>query len=842
MALVALPVAAAVVLATNDESGHFSTEERLTQLLGTTANARLTLGGGVMHQLPDGTQWTTDQDAFIENHEAYERADQGPRTRKAILAELPSGSRAMPLVTTSVDTYTPGEESLFGAQELDFDDPLAAGLFELVDGRLPRAPDEIVVTRDMDVLGVAAGSTLEVRPNHRRLHVVGTVMQPMIRATWMLIGRPGTFVGKTRWSKSDDYLLSVPGGMSWEEVKRWNALGWVVWSRQVIEHPPAEKVTLKLDAPSADDDRWSKAPWVLVWSMLPIEVILLASPAFVIGARRRRGELAVVAVQGGSRSTLRAVVLAEALVLGGTAALAGAGIGLGMTAAFRDIRILWYVNDGVIASLKVPWVTLLAIVALAVVTCVAAALVPAVQAGRTDAAAVLAGRRDPVRRPRALWWLGLILLALGAAMCVATVNLSKIGRPVDSAVLGLPAIVAGVVCTQLGLLMVAPAVVSVAGRVSGRLSLALRFAVRDAARNRHRTAPAIAAVMTVAAAACALGVLYESGTAAGRHAYRAELPSGVTRIQADEHLSEDWPAVVSAARAVLPTARLIEVRKSVNSVSNEFSVGDEGLLRLALGHEDPVLTAALGQGKAVVFDPSLVSGGVLTINIQPYTGQKLKERNLRIPAVVAHASRPSIASVIVPPEAMRKERLETSPVCLYVDPADHVTSPEEEERLDRMLQTISRRGDAYVERGYRPGESPFLRWATAVACVIALLATLLATALVLADTRRDLRTFAVVGASPGVRRRIAAAEAGFLALVGGAVGVVAGLGPGLAAAWGSQTQLWFPKDTEVFAGTSPSPIRGVTFGMPWTIAGLLVVIVPLVAALMAGMVTRSRVR
>src|SRR5690606_41705395 len=80
-------------------------------------------------------------------------------------------------------------------------------------------------------------------------------------------------------------------------------------------------------------------------------------------------------------------------------------------------------------------------------------------------------------------------------------------------------------------------------------------------------------------------------------------------------------------------------------------------------------------------------------------------------------------------------------------------------------------------------------WALAgLASLVALAAVGLAVGLAAADARPDLATMTAVGAPPRIRRRIAAAQAGLLALTGSVRGVLAGTVIGLALGLWSREQ------------------------------------------------------
>src|SRR5690606_28785494 len=63
----------------------------------------------------------------------------------------------------------------------------------------------------------------------------------------------------------------------------------------------------------------------------------------------------------------------------------------------------------------------------------------------------------------------------------------------------------------------------------------------------------------------------------------------------------------------------------------------------------------------------------------------------------------------------------------------------------------------------------------AAALVVGLGATGISVALAAAESRPDLATLGAVGASPAVRRRVAAGQAGVIAVIGGTLGALTGL-------------------------------------------------------------------
>jgi putative ABC transport system permease protein len=105
----------------------------------------------------------------------------------------------------------------------------------------------------------------------------------------------------------------------------------------------------------------------------------------------------------------------------------------------------------------------------------------------------------------------------------------------------------------------------------------------------------------------------------------------------------------------------------------------------------------------------------------------------------------------------------------------------------------------------------------------------IATGLAAADGRRDLSTLAAVGASPRVRRALSLSQSGVIAGLGSVLGVLAGLGAAFAVL-SALNQTW--------ADRWPAP-RPYPLTVPWQALGIMLA-VPLVAMLGAGLLTRSR--
>jgi putative ABC transport system permease protein len=846
LVMIGLPVLAIVALDTLVRTASVSTVEGLDRQIG-ASDALVTYDGSTspVDQYPDlSSRGSSDGGTLPAPTAATVRSVLGPRTRLVELVERRVAVR------TDLGLARP---VAFG---LDLRDPAAAGLFHLESGRLPRAEGEVVVSERLAGRGFPVGSvlTLDAGP---RLDVVGIAESTTTRGLSTMVGPVGPLtsaaladpeVAERAW------LVAGPGGVSWSEVRALNAHGMYALSRQVVQSPPrASEVTL----PDYSGGRLGSdqlAVIGLVAAMALLEVVLLAGPAFAVGARRQQRALALMAAGGGEPPHLRRVVLASGVVLGTAAAIAGAAAGVGVAWLARPLVQL--ASDTRLGPFDVSVRDVVGIAVCGLLSAVLAALLPALLAARSDVVAVLAGRRGETRPARWSPAIGVLLLCAGVAGSAYGAS-----RPAGGEVpIALSAVVAVV-----GTVLVTPLVLGLLGRLARWLPLPARFAVRDAARHRSRTAPAVAAVAATVAGVVALGVGGSSDAAQNRALYTPSAPLGAGVVQAFGAAPTDWTAVARAVRQQLPGARTTPVmgvpeggdvifqirppdgsRPVYGSYSHNLGagilVGPAALRGLGLSAADATRARhALATGDVVV-----LGGG---------TGQREADVTLvgeRVPADggeatqigswTLHAAVARVpgsfqpAAAVVPANVAREAQMPVRQTALLVDGT--TISSSAEDAIDEVVGGLDDNASLYVERGYHDDATRIvLLVLVTIGAVLVLGGTLTATFLALSDARPDFATMGAVGAEPRTRRLVAASYAGVIGLVGALLGAAVGFVPGIAVTFPLTSSSWAGPDATTTEGL---PIPDHFIDVPWLLVGGLVLVLPLVTAVVVGLGSRSR--
>ncbi|WP_052847344.1 FtsX-like permease family protein [Streptomyces avicenniae] len=899
VAMIALPILGVSAADVVFRSGELSPREELTRSMG-AADARYRLeSDGQVEQSFDGesVSWTDPEG------DVPPPPDLDGRPPVSLTPLLPDDATVLSDLSTYLRIDVGDGIVRAALREIDISDPLTEGMLTPLDGRLPEGPGEVVVTENfLDRSGLSLGDDLTLAGTDVSAEVVGTYEIPSELNTDEIIARPGALIARLAGTDAEDsltasYLVAVPGDVDWSAVKEANAEGYTVVSRAVRLDPPPAEEGYGLDwGSSADLTAEAFVGVGTVVSLVVLEICLLAGPAFAVGVRRSRRQLGLIGANGGDRRHLRAITLASGIVLGAVAAVVGVVLGILGTMAARP-----FIEEAVgqrFGAWDLRVLELGAIAALAVLVGTCAALVPAVTASRGDVLESLTGRRGVRRGSRVLPVVGGVALVLGAVVALAGAVMMD-----DATFVAAGAIVAelGVVALTPALV----GAFGRLGRrlpLSGRL--ALRDAARNRGRSAPAVAAILAAVaglVTVStvlvsedarnradyAAAVPEGTvsmnLWEyddssaSALARSRQAAERELPvaerADVSAVVLDEDecdssgtCSYQAIAVPEANRCPMSGGddaqrltheerlRLADDPRCLNSVSNgsmamiSVAVAGPELLRV-LGVDTPETLRTLDEGGAVVFNDLYRSAeGETTFEYWESPGEDEWDENGNLvaapdsswtfPSVTAPGDGP--VDMLISPETAEAAGLRAVDTASFWSTS---AAPDDAERraFDGAMDGF---GDAMswdVERGYESSTSLPLLVLTLVALVLTIGAAGIATGLAQADSAADLATLAAVGAAPRVRRTLSGLQCGVIALMGVVLGAVSGLVPGIAMVLADhRTQnRWWEESLE--SGWVDGGRPELFLELPWATFGELLIGVPLVACLLAALLTRSRI-
>ncbi|MFE6664155.1 FtsX-like permease family protein [Streptomyces sp. NPDC057697] len=523
VAMIAIPVLGVTALDVTYRSVTPTAAEKLTAAMGSADALFSDQESGPIQQLPDGQSYRqVDENAPLDEN--------APRTD--LSTTFPKGSRAISLQTAPASVTTEYGITDTDIREIRTSDPLARGMIELVRGAYPRGMNEMAATEPfLKSTGLDVGSTTTVRSSGKKYRITGVVEQPSELKTEALFADPGAVIAPWEARSKHDKKVTPPNiqppewlvkgpegaGVTWPDVLRANKSGILVTSRQVVLDPPPDSeiplLARKDYTPFTNSPEGLSTALITVTALAMLEIVLLAGPAFAVGARRSRRQLGLLGTCGGDRRHVRAVVLGGGLVLGGIGAVTGVVVGLGLTAVFRTMIEEWAGHRFVSIALRPT--ELLAIAVLGLVTGLLAAFAPALVASRQSVLESLTGRRGVRRSSRVLPIVGACVLAVGTGVAVY-------GGTSGNATL----VSGGSVVAELGLLACIPVIVGFLGRLGRRLPLSPRMALRDAARNRGRTAPAVAAVMAAVAGSVAVATYMSSTAAEADFNYTPSLTEG----------------------------------------------------------------------------------------------------------------------------------------------------------------------------------------------------------------------------------------------------------------------------------------------------------------------------
>lgn len=771
---------------------------------------------------------------------------------------LPPGSRIVPNYYAGLLRLTDGDRIVrTGVDVVTVGDELTRHLARVESGRAPRGPDEAMVTEALaERLGLLEDGTLRdgatiTAEDGPAVVVTGLAVVPTQTSEEAVVARPDTALreapslGETQPPAT--YLVDLPAGTDadalWPELA---GKGVLLTPRAVVTDPDRyPMMTYGRESPLE-----TVGPVALIVGFGLLEVVLLAGAAFAVGARRQVRELGLIAANGGTGKHVGRTVLAQGLTLGllGTVG----GLLFGVAAMYAG----WPLWESLTAEEIDAWrfgpAELAVACVVGLLSGLAAALLPAIGVARMRPVDALAQRFRATTRGARLPIAGVVLLAVGAAGVIVSGVLAReevastAKRDADALYsytqpdLTLPVIgvLGGGLCAVVGLMVITSGLVSTLARAAGRLPLSGRLAVRDAGRHRHRTVPAVAAIMIVVAGSVTMAFMFAADSVADVKTQpddtlivRGESPAGATGVPAEEAKQQrELLAGTKAMAAKLPDGAALPFSIAVAKAARvtvgagedgQCSPGSVGIaepkaLAQALGHApDAGLRAALDRGTVVSLDECLVAGG--KVRTEAYgEGQ----RSVALPA--RYEPRPAgtyyydLPSAFISPAAAEKLGWTPAVDTVVVSHAPTATADD----IDAAIVAAEDAGLETYDPNDKVEEIDLMNLALAGgAGLVTLLGVAVTVALSAAESRADLATLAAIGAQPRRRRTLAGAQALVLSVVGTVLGVLLGAVLGFAA----------------------GPLAGqLSFVVPWQNLGVTLLAVPLLAVVVATLVTRSK--
>ena len=352
-----------------------------------------------------------------------------------------------------------------------------------VRGSYPAGPDQVAVTDGVaTLLGLEIGDPLAL--DGRRRTVVGIVENPR--------------------DLSDEFALVSPSSAGAPDQVT------------VLVDADADSVDAFMDGPAGSarsafvgsEVRQSNrgADALAMFSVATVFLLLatlVAAAGFAVIAQRRLRQLGALAAIGATEKHLRLVLLTNGAVVGAIGALIGAILGLAIWLAL--VPTLEPALGHRIDPLSLPWTLLVAIVLVAVLGATAAAWWPGRVVARIPVTLALSARPP---RPKATHHSTIVAAVLIAAG-IGSLALSNR----DSE----PLIVAGILATIVGTLLLGPLAIRLFARAAGHTPIAPRLALRDLARYQARSGAALAAItlaLGIAAAVVIVAAAEEKKSAA----------------------------------------------------------------------------------------------------------------------------------------------------------------------------------------------------------------------------------------------------------------------------------------------------------------------------------------
>jgi putative ABC transport system permease protein len=358
--------------------------------------------------------------------------------------------------------------------------------YELVDGRAPELPDEVVINRGAAKAGDLhlGDRTVVQTPDPIDVTIVGTATfggeDGLGETTWTAFTLPAAQAAVTRQpGKVSSILVSAEPGVSSDTLRDHIASALPANTEAITGKALADE---RVDAIARIFLNMLRT-FLVVFALIALAVATLSiSNTFAITVAQRTRELALLRAVGASRRQVRGAVTFEALLIGTGAGVLGVAGGLGIAGLLKG---LFDAFGGALPAggMDIRPRSLLVGLAAGVVVTVLAAQSPARRASAVAPVEALREADHEPRRPTGRRWvIATMLLVIGGALAVLSVRGDT------------PALAGGAALALVGgTLAIAPLVVAPAVHVFGMVLRRTpngsgRLAEQNARRHPRRTA------------------------------------------------------------------------------------------------------------------------------------------------------------------------------------------------------------------------------------------------------------------------------------------------------------------------------------------------------------------
>ncbi len=656
--------------------------------------------------------------------------------------------------------------------------PFGGELLALRRGRYPVGPSQVAVTDGVaESLRLEIGSSLAL--DGRRRTVVGIVENPR--------------------KLSDEFALVSPSSASPDRVDVLVDAGVGSTSSDSFYQSLGDRSRSAFaGSMTRGSDVSGAAETLAIFSVTTVFLLLaslVAAAGFAVVAQRRLRQLGMLAAVGATEKHCRLVLLANGAIVGTLAAFLGTLAGLAFWVVFAPS--LESAVDHRIHRLSLPWALIAMVVVLAVVGATAAAWWPGRTVARLPVLLALSGRPPQPRPARHSAIAAAALIAVGVA-CLA---LSDRDSP--------PLIIAGLVATILGTLLLGPLAIRLFALAAGHAPIATRLALRDLARYQARSGAALAAITLALGIAAAVVITAAAAEKQEDDRAAAGLPNlsdrqirvytGPTQRPELIPLPIQTPAQLarSAARvrqlaAGLAQATVIPLRKALQSDEPPIvEDGSRALVTVGLARQVDPKRWTLGSGLYVAtpallrhlgIDPATIdpSADFLADQTVPTNELVILDIRARKQLAVTNVERIDSQEVLgsggevgglpasfVTPDGLRRHGWTQIPSGWLVESSRPLTS----EQIAAARELAAEAGLAIETQRESTSLATPIAIATAAGALLALAILAMTVGLIRSESAGDLRTLTATGATGRTRRTLTASTAGALALLGALLGV-----------------------------------------------------------------------